>query len=279
MRTAIFAGVALLGSAGGALAAPEVEIEDAVARVTVIPENRSDIQVEVVQGSAGLPIVTVERRGDKVFVDGHLKGREIGDCSGGDGRAMVTVRKVGRIDIERQAPRVTVRTPMDVDVEASGAVFGNIGRARSVELSNAGCGDWRISNVQGELDVSSAGSGSTLAGTAGRAELRMAGSGDARVVSVRNGLDVKIAGSGDVRVREVRGPLEISVAGSGNVVVEGGRAAEAKVEIAGSGDVQFDGEAASLNASIAGSGDVRFQRVSGPVNRRIIGSGEVRVGR
>jgi hypothetical protein len=278
MRTILLSAAALLASGGAALAAPEVEIEDAVARVTVVPENRPDVAVEVQQGSAGLPAVTVERRGGKTFIDGHVKSRDIRSCMARRGESpVIDVDGVGRVALDA-APRIIIRTPMDVDVEADGAVFGNIGRSGRVELSNAGCGDWQVANTIGALKLSVAGSGDTRAGTARSAEVRIAGSGDVTLVAVRDGLKVAVAGSGDVRAGRVDGPFEASVAGSGDVIVEGGQAREAKVRIAGSGDVRFQGAAASLSASVAGSGDVRFQRVSGPVSRSIIGSGDIRVG-
>ena len=51
--------------AGPALAnpGPEVEIEHAVARVVVIVEDRTDIGVEIEQGSSELPALRVERDG------------------------------------------------------------------------------------------------------------------------------------------------------------------------------------------------------------------------
>ncbi|MEI9964942.1 MAG: hypothetical protein WDM92_09745 [Caulobacteraceae bacterium] len=75
-------------------------------------------------------------------------------------------------------PQIVVRTPMDAHVEAGPAVFGSIGRADSVELSNAGCGDWTVANVGGALKINTAGSGDTHAGDAGSLVVHVAGSGD-----------------------------------------------------------------------------------------------------
>jgi hypothetical protein len=61
---ALLVGFGALLASGGAAAAQTVEIKDAVARVTVIPEARSDILVEVTQGAADLPQVRVTRRAD-----------------------------------------------------------------------------------------------------------------------------------------------------------------------------------------------------------------------
>jgi len=46
---------AAVSAAGVAQAAPSVKIKDAVARVVIIPENRSDIKVEFLTTNASLP--------------------------------------------------------------------------------------------------------------------------------------------------------------------------------------------------------------------------------
>lgn len=277
MRAALLGTAVFLATAGGAAAQSSIEIEDAVARVTVITEARNDVDVQIAQGSAGLPAVTVTRRGGRVFIDGNLDENDIRSCSSRGDQATVEVRGVGRIDLN-QAPRIVIRAPLDLEVEADGAVWGAVGRSRRLDLANAGCGDWTVANVGGPLEIASAGSGDIRAGTAESAKVRLAGSGDVSLVSVTNGLDVNVAGSGDVSVGRADGVFSASIAGSGNVVVDGGRAREARARIAGSGDVRYAGVADSLSASIAGSGDVSFQRVNGPVSRSVVGSGDVRIG-
>jgi len=246
--------------------AQEVEIENAVARVVVIPEDRADIQVTVDQGSAGLPPIEVRRRGDDVRIDGGLR-RRIQNCRSeafvADPTQMppgvrVTVREHGIVEMA-QAPLIVIRTPMNARVDASGAVWGAIGRSSSAELGAGGCGDWSVANTEGDLSIAIGGSGEVRAGTA-------------------RGLDVAIGGSGDVSVASIDGPADIAVGGSGAVRVRGGRASALDVAIAGSGDVVFDGEVGDLSAAIAGSGDVRVQRVTGSIDRTILGSGDVRIG-
>src|SRR5690606_1613261 len=149
----------------GAASAAEVEIEHAVARVVVIPENRSDGGVEIIQGSARLPALQIRRRGNNVEIEGGLRrriapgeGAATGASQPGEG-ARVRVRGVGDIDMT-QAPLIVLRTPMDVDVQADGAVYGSVGRgAASVELGNGGCGSWTVGNTEGALSLSVAGSG------------------------------------------------------------------------------------------------------------------------
>lgn len=269
------AAVGLAIGAAGAAHADEVEVKDAVARVTVIPEDRSDIKVEFLSSNPNLPL-EVRTLGGKTIVDGDLD-RKIKNCSSRNGRASVTISGVGDVSYE-QMPHVVIRTPRDAKVGAGGAVFGAVGKSASLELSNAGCGDWTIANVEGKLRLNQAGSGDTRVGSSGEAVVRIAGSGDVRAQAVRGRLDVDGAGSGDVWVASVGGALDIKVAGSGNVTVEGGQVGDMSARVAGSGDVDFRGVAQSLKVRIAGSGDVRAKAVKGEVNKVVIGSGDVVIG-
>lgn len=262
-------------SMAGAASAASVDVKDAVARVTVIPENRSDIKVEIIAPNARLPL-QVRSLGDRVIVDGDLD-RKIRNCRGSGEARIVEVRGVGDI-AWREMPQVVIRTPRDARVEAGGAVFGAVGRSASLTLSNAGCGDWTVANVEGQMKIRQAGSGDTRTGRAGSAQIRVAGSGNVATADIAGELDVDIAGSGDVAARSVQGPLKVSIAGSGDVTVAGGRATSMTASIAGSGDVDFRGTAGSLKASIAGSGDVRAREVTGDVSKTIMGSGAVTVG-
>ena len=273
LQIALLAAAAAL-SAGAAQAA-SIEIKDAVARVTVVPEDRKDIKVEVLTPNPKLPL-TVRSLGDRTILDGDL-GRRIHNCRGSGQRVAVDVRGVG--DVGWAAiPQVVIHTPRDVKIGAGGAVFGAVGRSASLNLENSGCGDWTVANVEGEARISQAGSGDTRMGSSGSLKVRVAGSGDVAAADVRGGLDVSIAGSGDTNVKSISGPLEVSVAGSGDVTIGGGRATTMKVSVAGSGDVDFRGSADSLQARIAGSGDVHANEVKGQISKAIMGSGSVRVG-
>ena len=287
MRSDLIFGVAVLAlAAAGTAEAASVDIRHAAARVTVIPENRADVKIEFVTTNAALPL-QVERRGDRVVVDGDLK-RRIRNChsrrwgndedgrSEGEAGVNVTVRGVGKV-AWKDLPQVVVRTPMNAKVEASGAVFGSVGRSASLELDNAGCGDWTIANVAGPALVDIAGSGDTRMGASRQLRLRIAGSGDVEATHVAGPANIDIAGSGDVHLASIAGRLDVDIAGSGDVKVDGGRASEVDVNIAGSGDVHFGGAAQSLSASIAGSGDVHAGSVSGHVSKSVLGSGSVYV--
>lgn len=311
IASAVIAAVAALAAPAFAKPGdgPEVEINHAVARVAVIVEDRTDVAVEVEQGSSGLPAIQVTRVGNEVRIDGGLRRRGflnrsdgIRECRSGpdnaarpgDG-ASVEVRDHGRINIS-DAPLIVIRTPRDVDVSASGAVFGSVGRgASSVELGNGGCGSWNVANTEGpvslsiggsgdmragtstSLDISIGGSGSVIAGATGGLDISIGGSGSVTAGAARD-LDVSIAGSGDVAVARIDGPMDVSIAGSGDVEVRGGTSPEVDISILGSGDVTFGGVAGNVDISLAGGGDVTIARATGSVSRSIAGSGDIRIG-
>jgi hypothetical protein len=274
MRSLLAPAVLAAAMAGGAAQAAQVEI-DAAVRLTVIPEQRSDVKVEIVRTHPGLPLVVRTRNGG-VRIEGGA-ARKIRECSKQNGRPVVHVMGVGEVRWE-DLPQIVIRTPRDVDLGTGGAVFGTIGRAASVNLANAGCGDWTVANVDGALRISQASSGDARAGSAASAKLRLAGSGDITTAAIRGGAQIEMAGSGDVAMRSVSGPLDVRMAGSGDVTIDGGHAAPMAVSVAGSGNVTFRGVADALNARVAGSGDVRVKVVTGPVKKSIIGSGAVIVG-
>ncbi|WIY68625.1 DUF2807 domain-containing protein [Aquidulcibacter paucihalophilus] len=291
ITSAVIAAVAAMAAPAFAKDGPEVEIDHAVARVAVIVEDRADIAVEVEQGSSGLPAIQVTRVGNEVRIDGGLRRRgflnrrdSIQECRSGpdnaarpgDG-ASVEVRDHGRINIS-DAPLIVIRTPRQVNVSASGAVFGSVGRgASSVDLGASGCGYWNVANTEGPVSLSIAGSGDMRAGTSASLDISIAGSGSASGGVTRE-LDVSIAGSGDVAVARIDGPMGVSIAGSGDVVVRDGTSPEVSISIMGSGDVTFGGVAGDVDVSMAGGGDVTIARATGAVSRSIAGSGDIRIG-
>jgi hypothetical protein len=284
---AVLAAALGLGAVSAAQAA-EVEVKHAVARVVVIPEARSDIKVEVSGSSPSLPAIQVSTSpSGKVIVEGGMDRRIRGCSTHGvnagtidpisppDG---VVIRLRGAPDVRlKDAPLITIHTPMDVHVDANGAVFGSIGRSDSVDLGNAGCGDWTVANTRGAIRISEAGSGDVRTGSAGEAHASVAGSGDIAFGPVSN-LKASIAGSGDITAASASGWVEASIAGSGDVRVRGGKVDRVKASIAGSGDVTVDGPVGDVDASIMGSGDVRVGSASGRVSKSIMGSGSIVIG-
>ena len=332
------AGLAVLVCAGqaAAQAGPVLMIRDAAVRVVVTPEARNTITATLSGGSGRLQRPTVRAEGANLVVDGGLHDRIRGCGSfsfsffghrrGGDEerrgdavrpnpRERVRIEGVGSVSLN-ELPLLDVRVPLDARVEAGGAVFGTVGRSRSVNLSTAGCGDWSVANTEGRLTVSQQGSGDVRAGATAGVDSHIRGSGNLEVAEVNGPLSVDISGSGDFSARRADGPMRTGIAGSGdvriddgvarglNVEVRGsgdvdvaaaegevrlsthgsgdisvarGRASMVSVEVRGSGDVSFGGDAGTASVDIAGSGDVDLGRVSGPVNRSVHGSGDLTV--
>ena len=276
----ILAGLAGAGTASGQ-AAPQIEIRGAVARVVISPQPRPDITAQIIMGDPRLRL-KVRRHGGKLIIDGGIKRDRIHGCqahAGPDGRMTGEARIGGLGQVAwGQMPQILISAPRHVKVTASGAVFGSVGRADTLELANEGCGDWTLGDVQGRLRVSQAGDGASRAGRAGSAQLRVAGAGGASMGAVSGEVDIEMAGSGIMRVASVDGPLKVKLAGSGGAFIQGGHASAMTATVAGSGGVTFGGVAQSLKASIAGSGDIRAAKVLGRVEKQTIGSGKVLVG-
>lgn len=250
---------------------PALVIRGAAVRVVVTPENRSDIVATTSGGASMLPRVQLRREGATLVIDGGL-GDRVRDCGAfvimgsiprdwadpvrPDRHGRVNVEGIGRVRLP-ELPFVDVRVPMDVRIEADGAVYGSVGRSRSVSLSYSGCGKWTVGNTEGDLTLNLTGSGDVNAGSAGRAQARVRGSGDVRLVSAARGLTAEIVGSGDVRVQRADGPMSLRVNGSGDVRVSDGTATNLTAEARGSSDIRVAAADGALRLSTAGSGDVR----------------------
>jgi hypothetical protein len=290
MKTALFAATAFVAlAAAGSPQAADVEIKSAVARVVVIPEDRTDVKVEIIPGRADLPQISVRKTpSGKTLIQGGLHNK-IRSCSvHGVGEGVINPANPGpgvtislsghRVVRLADAPLITIRTPMAVRIDASEAVFGSIGRSASVELGTVGCGDWTVGNVAGELEISQAGSGDVRTGSAGATHVSMAGSGDISVGAVQS-LKADIAGSGDVSAERVDGFVDASIAGAGDIKVRGGAVSRLKASIAGSGDITIKGSVGDLDASVMGSGDITVGTVTGHVSKVVMGSGDINIGR
>ncbi|WP_296598786.1 DUF2807 domain-containing protein [Phenylobacterium sp.] len=275
MRHSIMLLATAAALSAGAAQAATVEIRDAAARVTVVPQDRPDIKVEVVRPSAELPL-TVRLEGDRTIVDGDLSHR-IRDCNGMGTNARINVRGVGRVPYA-ELPQVVIYTPKAVSVDANGAVIGAIGRSASVRLENSGCANWTIADVEGAADLRQSGAGNVKMGSAGSLAVQLSGAANIDAVSVRDGLDARVSGAGSVRLKSVGGPIDARLSGVGQVKIEGGRASRMRASVSGIGGVQFDGEAQDLDASISGLGGIRVREVTGSIRKSVSGGGSIRVG-
>ena len=272
MIRSLFAAASVLTlSAGAAQADTGVSLKNIAARVVVIPENRSDIDLRVVYGKAKVPVVMVHTEGNKLVADGKLGRRGVG-CKA-DGADVPGVGFVALADL----PTVYIRTPPDAKVTTGGAVWGEVRASRSLELGVGGCGKWTLGDVANKAEVSIGGSGDVTAGRMGDSEINIGGSGNF-TGGAAQALEANIGGNGDVSLSRVDGPVEVNIGGSGNVTVGAGQSPRLEVNIAGSGDVRHNGAVGDLAVNIVGSGDVRVHAVTGRVSRSIMGSGKVIIG-
>ena len=254
--------------------AASVEITDAVARVTVIPSDRSDIKVEIVSPNAQLPL-TVRTMGDRTIIDGGLD-RRIRGCNGNE-RGKIRVRGVGNVSFD-EMPHVVIHTPRAVEVRSDGAVKGVIGRSASLNLRDSGCSSWTVADVAGEAVIRESGAGSIRMGQSARLELQLSGAASIHATRVRENLDARLSGAGGVRIDDLAGAMQAHVSGVGTIKVTGGQASAVRASVSGVGGVEFGGTAASLDASVSGMGNVQVKQVTGSVTKSVSGIGSVRIG-
>ncbi len=258
-------------AAGSAAQAASVELRDAAVKVTIIPEARSDVRVEVTRTHAGLPL-SVRTEGDRTVIDGGLH-RQIRNCNDGH----VRIRGVGRVEL-RELPEVVIRTPRQVDLAANGAVTGAIGRSAGVSLRNSGCSRWTIADVAGTVSIRESGAGSIKMGASDRLDVRISGAGHVHATQVRQALDASLSGAGGVRVDSLSGAITGQVSGVGSIKVVDGRATTMRASVSGMGGVEFGGATESLDASISGMGGIKVRQVNGPLRKSVSGMGHVTIG-
>lgn len=275
LAIALLAATTTLTAASAAFAGPSVEIRDAVARVTVVPEDRADVKVEMITTNASLPL-EVRAEGSQTVITGNLAHR-INDCHNRGDHPSAWVRGVGEISYE-QMPQVVIHMPKAVVLETGGAVYGSVGRAASLDLANSGCSGWTIADIAGDAMVRESGAGSVRMGSSGRLQLRLSGAGNLHATQVRQGLDATLSGAGSVDIDNLSGAMLAHVSGVGHIKVAQGHAAAVQASVSGVGSVDFGGDAETLNASISGFGGIRVKAVSGQVTKSISGGGHVTVG-
>lgn len=275
MRFQIMLLAAAAAMTAGAAQAASVELRDAVARVTVVPEDRSDVKVEITRQNAELPL-SISTSGDRTIIDGGLDHR-IRSCNGMGDDAKVRVRDVGDVRWA-DMPQVVIHTPRAVVFDAGGAVAGVIGRSASLDLRNSGCSNWTVADVAGDAVIRESGAGSVRMGASERLAIHLSGAGGIHATRVRQALDARLSGAGGVRIDDVRGAMDAQVSGVGQVKVTAGKVSTARVSVSGIGGVDFGGTADALNATISGLGSVRVNEVTGQVNKSVSGGGRVSIG-
>jgi hypothetical protein len=270
---AFLAACAAMTAAGVANAAT-VEVRDAVARVTVVPEDRSDVKVEFLRTHDKLPI-TVRTEGDRTIIDGDL-GKRVFRCNNIGKSPKIGVRGVGDIRTD-DMPHIVIRAPRQVEIEADSAIIGEIGRSTGLRLKVSGCDNWTIADVAGHAELRNSGAGVVRMGAADRLKVRLSGAASIHATHIRKGVDADLSGAGSLKIDRADGQIEANVSGVGKVEVEGGRATSLNAHVSGVGGVEYGGVADSLDASISGIGSVRVSRVTGSVHKSVSGIGRVTI--
>jgi hypothetical protein len=305
----------LAGPAGAeTFRAAGVQVRDAAALLTVMPEDRTDVDATMMAG-ARLPAPTVRLQGDQLVIDGGLRVQGCGGWFQSGPRSSIRVAGYGAVSPD-QLQRITLHVPRTLNLSVGGGVHSTIGSSRGgrVELSGCGAseiadaqgaldltlngsGDVRLGNVSGALRAALNGSGDVAGGRVGSdATLSLTGSGDLGVGDVGGALDARLLGSGnlragavsgahlqlrgsgDVSVGEVRGPLSASLDGSGNIAVRSAQATTMDLQLSSSGDVRVrGGHADALDVTNSGSGNVSFNGRAEASRLALSGSGDVSV--
>jgi len=173
---------------------------------------------------------------------------------------------------------VVIHTPRDVTVRTSGAVYGAVGRAASLQMEDSGCSAWTLADVAGDAVLQESGAGSVRMGSSGRLAVHLSGAGSVHATQVRQGLDATLSGAGGVTIDDLNGSVLAHVSGVGHIKATQGHASAVHASISGVGGVELGGDAQSLDASISGFGGIRVKSVSGPVTKSVSGGGHVTIG-
>ena len=277
-----FAAAAVLGlnltAAAAQAAGPTVRLDHLAAHVIIIPEARATLNAEVRNaGKRGLAKPTLTVSGQALTISGGLSRTDLHNCRvrGGHGVSLGFFRHIDEADL----PVVTLHVPMDVTVEADGAVEAETtGPLHSLTVAEKACGAWKIGDVRDRLEYDLQGRGDMQAGSAGSTALQLQGMGDLRVRAT-GGLDVSMQGMGDVIVDQVNGPVHASLQGMGGLRIKGGHAARFTADLEGMGGVRFDGVADTVDVSASGMGDILVARATGEVHKSQSGFSRVTVGR
>jgi hypothetical protein len=256
--------------------AATVELKNLYASVEIVPEDRSDVAVDMRAADGKLRLPSVTRVGDTVIVDGGL--RPLLGCNGG-GDPEHGANAPGHGWLGRgSAINLTVHTPRDVRVKANGSIIGTVRAAGQVDLTTNGCSHWRIADVAGALSIHQDGAAHIEAGSAGSAHLDLSGFSNVDLAAAR-ALNVDMSGAGKVSLGRISGPVDASLSGVGSVKIASGHAQRVKAEVSGLGGFSLRGSAAELDADVSGIGSVHVDHVDGAVHKSVSGIGHVSVGR
>lgn len=254
--------------------AATLELKNVYANVEIIPEDRTDVTVDVRRSDGRLPLPKLTRSGGDVLVDGGI--RYSNSCMGVHPDSSISLFGFGRRS-RASTINITVHTPRDVHVNSNGSIIGNIRPSGNIDLITAGCSQWRIADVGGTLSIHQDGVATIKTGASAAARLELSGVSHIDLAATR-ALTVDMSGMGNVRLQSISGPVDASLSGMGNVKIAGGRADHVKADVSGMGGFSLSGSASTLDADVSGVGGVHVDHVYGAVHKSVSGIGRVSVG-
>jgi hypothetical protein len=258
---------------GGAWAA-ELVLDGLVARVTVIPEVRSDFAVEVRAGSGGLPDVSVSEEGGRALL---TSGVEVGACVGSGDRMQVGLRDGTRAEMS-DAPEVIIHAPLTFSVSgANSGLIGQIGPAEDLAITQSGCVFWDVADVAGRLRVNLS-AGARLTAGASDSTLLGASAGAAISTGAVSDLVAEASAGGMIRVASASGSAEANAASGGSIEIKGGETTTLRAEASSGARIVHRGKVESLWADASVGGEVEVSEVENVVSRSVSIGGRVVVG-
>ncbi len=250
--------------------ATTVDVRNAAARLQVVPEDRTDIAVEITS-SGHAPMPEIVQEGTTLAIDGHLRGRI--NCHESDSVRLEGYGEFAQTDL----PQIIVHTPRAVSFSAGGDVFASVGASQSVAATLAGCGDTQIADTAGLLHVNVRGVGHAHAGAAHGLEVELEGTGGVTAGAVTDHANVVTAGTGDVSIASLTGALQSQNSGVGSLTIDGGQIGDAHVMLSGVGNAKITATIQSLHAVIMGVGNVDVPSTVGDLDAEVMGPGSVHV--
>lgn len=229
-----------LALAGAALIVAACQGRDPVAELAPatgdgLQINADGVRLRVLPQQGGAWSVDLGAAADRLTVTREGEALVIADRSNG--------KKPKHCGLPAGAPLVTVRAPAVVHLEADGAVFGEIGPATELRLTNRGCGAWQVGPI----------------------------ASFARLAQVEGG---------KITVASVTGRMmAIAYGPKAQVEIQGGVTQRADLRVIGSGKVAHKGQVGTLVATQRGPGRIEVAVVTGQVEKSTEGTGDVAWGR
>ncbi len=284
-------GALLLAQAISAHAADRLQLKNLRANVEIIPENRTDIRVDVDMSGSSDKAPEITYSGNTVVVAGNLQtGRKTFRVSFNlDQRMDIDKSKhLSRVPRDHPAglPTLVIHTPMKVSLKSNAYVFGRIGPSQALRIEDSGDGEWRIDAVSQEAFVEGGGATDFYLTNTGSANIDLLGTGnvtmgdtqsiwssqwgagDVTVNKVVRDADIELSGIGDFKARSVSGKMQVLIDDAGSVTVEDGDVAALRIRtIDGIGAVRFGGTVKDADINIGTSTRVSIHKLTGSLKK------------